>query len=142
MPATVDIRRNRGGAVTADALLEPWFSSLRSRLGGIRIFDAHTPLGCADPDGSCLGAAELRGALGVVDARAVVFPLAETGSYRAANDRILAAAAVVLRAALAGAEPRDAGPAPMTTAPAPGPLPERVHTLLVAAAVAGFPVLP
>ena len=43
---------------------------------------------------------------------------------------------------LAGAEPRDLGPAPMTSAPAPGPLLERVHTLLVAAAgrlTAGYP---
>jgi hypothetical protein len=85
-------RRRRRGALTADALLEPWFSSLKPYLGDIRLFDAHTHLGCADPDGSCLGAAELRAALGIVDARAVVFPLAEPGSYRAANDRMLAAA--------------------------------------------------
>ena len=84
--------RRTGGALTADALLEPWFASLRPRLAGVRLFDAHTHLGCADPDGSCFGAAELRAALGIVDARAVVFPLAEPGSYRAANDRMLAAA--------------------------------------------------
>jgi uncharacterized protein len=85
-------RRRRRGALTAEVLLEPWFSSLRPHLRDVRLFDAHTHLGCADPDGSCLGAAELRGALGIVDARAVVFPLAEPGSYRAANDRMLAAA--------------------------------------------------
>ena len=85
-------RRGRRGALTADALVEPWFASLRPHLGDIRLFDAHTHLGCADPDGSCFGAAELRGALGIVDARAVVFPLAEPGGYRAANDRMLAAA--------------------------------------------------
>ena len=85
-------RRRAGGALTADALLEPWFASLRPRLAGVRLFDAHTHVGCADPDGSCFGAAELRAALGIVDARAVVFPLAEPGSYRAANDRMLAAA--------------------------------------------------
>ena len=92
MAAATDSRLRRGGALTADALLEPWFAALRPHLGDIRLFDAHTHLGCADPDGSCFGAAELRGALAVVDARAVVFPLAEPGSYRAANDRMLAAA--------------------------------------------------
>jgi hypothetical protein len=92
MAGTVDSRRARGGALTADALLEPWFASLRPRLGDIRLFDAHTHVGCADPDGSCLGAAELRGALQALDARAAVFPLAEPGSYRGANERVLAAA--------------------------------------------------
>lgn len=48
--------------------------------------------GCADPDGSCFAADELREALDVVDARAVAFPLAEPGSDRAANDHMLAAA--------------------------------------------------
>ena len=79
-------------AVPADALLEPWFSCLRDRLGPTRIFDCHTHLGCADPDGSCFGVDELLGALAAVDARAVVFPLAEPDGYRAANDRMLAAA--------------------------------------------------
>ncbi len=43
---------------------------------------------------------------------------------------------------LAGAEPLELGPAPMTGAAAPGPLLERVHMLLVAAAArltAGYP---
>ena len=43
---------------------------------------------------------------------------------------------------LAGAEPLDLGPAPTLPAPGPGPLLERVHTLLVAAAArltAGYP---
>ena len=92
MSAAVDSRREHDGALTADALLEPWFTALRPHLRGVRLFDAHTHLGCADPDGSCFDAAELRGALAIVDARAVVFPLAEPGSYRAANDRMLAAA--------------------------------------------------
>lgn len=79
-------------AVAADLLVEPWYSCLRERLGEIEIFDAHTHLGCADPDGSCFAADELLGALDVVDGRAVVFPLAEPRSYRAANDRMLATA--------------------------------------------------
>jgi len=82
----------RAGALTGDALMHPWFAALRPYLGDIRLFDAHTHLGCGDPDGSCFGAAELRAALGVVDARGVVFPLAEPGTYAAANDRMLAAA--------------------------------------------------
>ena len=78
--------------MAADALLEPWFSCLRDRLGSTRMFDCHTHLGCADPDGSCFGVDELLGALAVVDGRAVVFSLAEPDGYRAANDRVLAAA--------------------------------------------------
>ena len=79
-------------AVAADALLEPWYSCLQERLGGLRLFDSHTHLGCADPDGSCFDLDGLLGALATVGARAVVFSLAEPFSYRAANDRMLAAA--------------------------------------------------
>ena len=61
-------------------------------LGATSIFDCHTHLGCADPDGSCFGVDELLGALAAVDGRAVVFPLAEPDGYRAANDLTLAAA--------------------------------------------------
>ncbi len=81
-----------GTALAADALLEPWFACLKDRLGEIRIVDCHTHLGCADPDGSCFDADELLGALEIVDGRAVVFPLAEPDSYRAANNRTLALA--------------------------------------------------
>jgi hypothetical protein len=81
-----------GGALAADRLIEPWLSCLHDRLGEIPIFDCHTHLGCADPDGSCFDADELLGALEIVGARVVVFPLAEPGSYRPANDRTLAAA--------------------------------------------------
>ncbi|HET6871071.1 MAG TPA: amidohydrolase family protein [Solirubrobacteraceae bacterium] len=80
------------GPTAADALLEPWLSCLRVPLGKFRIFDCHTHLGCADPDGSCLEVAELHRALEIVDGHAVVFPLAEPDSYRAANDRVLTAA--------------------------------------------------
>ncbi len=86
-------RRSADAAIAADRLLEPWLSSLREQLGDPAIFDCHTHLGCADPDGSCFEIEELIGALEVIDGRAVVFPLAEPGTYRAANDRILAAAA-------------------------------------------------
>jgi len=79
------------------------------------------------------------------------------------DGRTIAAAPLVLRAALAaglsaeqttmvtggqlerllaGAQPLDLGPAPTAPAPSPGPLLERVHALLVAAAArltAGYP---
>lgn len=80
------------GAVAADALVAPWFDCLRERVGAVSIFDCHTHIGCADPDGSCFGADELRDALRIVDGRAVVFPLAEPGSYRSANERVIRAA--------------------------------------------------
>ncbi len=97
MIATADVapaKHSRAvvAALTADVLLRPWFSCLEDRLADLRIFDCHTHLGCADPDGSCFDVDELVGALEVVDGRAVVFPLAEPDSYRAANDRTLALA--------------------------------------------------
>ena len=85
-------RRSRPGALTADALLEPWFASLRTAWGTsgsstpTRTSAAPIPTARASAPPSCAAA------LGIVDARAVVFPLAEPGSYRAANDRMLAAA--------------------------------------------------
>ena len=91
-PTAVHPRHHSPTAVDADRLLEPWYSCMHDRLPGVRIFDCHTHLGCADPDGSCFAADELRAALDVLDARVVVFPLAEPGSYRAANDRMLAVA--------------------------------------------------
>lgn len=90
-PRATDARGNVC-TLAADALVEPWVSCLKDELGELPIFDCHTHLGCADPDGSCFTADELRAALEVVDGRAVVFPLAEPGSYRVANDRTLAEA--------------------------------------------------
>jgi hypothetical protein len=89
---TETAKREPASAVAGDQLVEPWFSCLRERLRGVRIFDSHTHVGCADPDGSCFSADELRATLDVVNARAVLFPLAEPGSYRAANERVLAVA--------------------------------------------------
>lgn len=79
------------GAVVADALLDPWFSCLKERIPGVRVFDCHTHLG-SDPDGSRQTADELQDALDVVGARAVVFPLSEPGAHRVANDQMIAAA--------------------------------------------------
>jgi uncharacterized protein len=89
--ATADRSTQMAGAAAADVLLEPWFACLRERLPGLRVFDCHTHLGL-DPDGSCQTAEELRDALDVVDGRAVTFSLSEPDGYRAANDRMLAAA--------------------------------------------------
>ena len=88
-----------------------------------------------------------------------LFALVPPGQILFASDtpygRTVATATIVLRAAmaaglgaeqivgvaggqlerlLAGADPLDLGPAPMRSIPAPGPLLERIHTLLVAAA--------
>ena len=60
-----------GPGLAADAQLEAWFSRLPERLGELRIFDCHTHLGCADPDGSCYEVDELLDALAAVDGRAV-----------------------------------------------------------------------
>ncbi len=81
------------GAAAADRLVEPWLTCLGDHLAGAEISDCHTHIGCADPDGSCFGADELLDAMAIVGERAVTFPLAEPGSYRAANQRVLAVAA-------------------------------------------------
>ncbi len=80
------------GAAAADRLLEPWFTCLRERLPGLRVFDSHTHLG-SDPDGSSQTARELLDALDVIDGRAVAFSFSEPDGYAAANDRVLESAA-------------------------------------------------
>ena len=78
----------------ADALIEPWFESLREDLPAVELFDAHTHIGDNDPDGFRCSADELTDALALAGARGVVFPMQEPAGYRAANDRVLAAAAI------------------------------------------------
>lgn len=157
-----------GPGLAVDALLEPWLSCLQEWLGELRIFDCHTHLGCADPDGSCFEVDELLDALAAVDGRAVVFPLAEPGGYRAANDRRLAAAARLTAghpaeeylelARLACELPADHPDAPVATsvrelldrharylATDPsrrGPRVPGIHLIFVAAAIAHTPGLP
>ncbi|MGC9221596.1 MAG: amidohydrolase family protein [Solirubrobacteraceae bacterium] len=80
-----------GGALVADHLLEPWYRAISADITGLKIFDAHTHIGCADPDGSCVAADELTAAVELVDGHAVVFPLAEPVGYAVANERILEA---------------------------------------------------
>jgi predicted TIM-barrel fold metal-dependent hydrolase len=74
--------------VYADDLLKPWMRALPD----VSIFDAHTHTGANDPDGFGATAAELLDALALIDARAVVFTMAEPNGYPEANDRVIAEA--------------------------------------------------
>ena len=77
----------------ADLLLEPWYRTLLEELPDLALYDVHTHLGEDDPDGFTCRPAEHREALGMVGARAVVFPMQEPGGYREANERMIAEAA-------------------------------------------------
>jgi hypothetical protein len=79
--------------VYADHLVLPWLRDLLEHLLGVRVFDAHTHVGERDPSGFATTFEELLGSLEAIDARAVVFPLAEPGGYRGPN-RACAEAAV------------------------------------------------
>ena len=133
-------------ATGADRLLEPWFSCLKEQLPGLRIFDCHTHLGCADPDGSRFDGGELQAALEVLDARAVVFPLAESGSYREANDRRLAAAHAAdgRLVPFCRVDPRNGGleEARRAVEHGRGPRVPGIHLIFAAAAIARTPGLP
>ena len=78
--------------LVADELLAPWYSCLRKASPQMQLFDCHTHVG-VDLDGARLSVARLRQALALIDAQAVVFPLATRCGYRARNDRLLAAVA-------------------------------------------------
>lgn len=83
------VGRHPATPTAGDRLMAPWFRCLLDRVPGLSLFDCHTHIG-ADPDGSRLTLGDLRAALDVTGARAVVFPFAvEGGGYRAANDRLL-----------------------------------------------------
>jgi predicted TIM-barrel fold metal-dependent hydrolase len=76
-----------------DAILAPWWDRLQADYGGLSLYDAHTHVGQADPDGVKQTPEELLAKLERAGARAVVFPLHEPGGYPAANDHVLEAAA-------------------------------------------------
>ncbi|MGE5636215.1 MAG: amidohydrolase family protein [Nocardioidaceae bacterium] len=76
-----------------DELLLPWLERIRAELPGLSLFDAHTHIGEDDPDGFRCSPGELKEALELAGARALVFPLHEPAGYPAANDRVIAAAA-------------------------------------------------
>ena len=59
----------------------PFLDDLRSRVGGLDLFDAHTHIGHNDPDGFAQGAPQLLAQLEACDARALTFPMHEPGGY-------------------------------------------------------------
>jgi uncharacterized protein len=75
--------------VFPDELTAPWLRELRAELPGVALFDAHTHIGQADPDGFTCTPGELRATLRAADARAVVFPMQEPSGYADANDRVI-----------------------------------------------------
>ena len=75
-----------------DVAMRPWLERIVQETGPLDLYDAHTHIGCNDPDGYRQSAAELVEALTAADARGVVFPLHEPDGYAAANDAALAAA--------------------------------------------------
>ena len=79
--------------VDVDAILRPWWDRFRADHGDLALFDAHTHIGEADPDGARQTPEQLLAALNRADARAVVFPMQEPDGYGPANDRVLEAAA-------------------------------------------------
>jgi uncharacterized protein len=79
--------------VDVDGILRPWWDRLRADHGDLALFDAHTHIGVADPDGARQTPAQLLEAIGRAGARAVVFPMHEPDGYGPANDRVLEAAA-------------------------------------------------
>ena len=76
----------------ADAILRPWWDRFRADHGDLELFDAHTHIGAADPDGARQTPGQLLAVLDSAGARAVVFPLHEPDGYATANDRVLEAA--------------------------------------------------
>ena len=74
------------------AILRPWWDRFRADHGDLALFDAHTHIGDADPDGARQTAEQLLDVLGRAGARGVVFPLQEPDGYPPANDRVLQAA--------------------------------------------------
>jgi uncharacterized protein len=76
-----------------DAILRPWWRRFRADHGDLELFDAHTHIGTADPDGARQTPEELLDVLARAEARGVVFPLHEPDGYRAANERVMQVAA-------------------------------------------------
>ncbi|HWM11895.1 MAG TPA: amidohydrolase family protein [Solirubrobacteraceae bacterium] len=78
--------------VDVDAILRPWWDRILADHGDLALYDAHTHIGDADPDGARQTPEQLLAALERAGARAAVFPLQEPDGYREANERALAAA--------------------------------------------------
>ena len=97
-------------AAFADAGLEPWFEQVLAAVPGGELFDAHTHIGCNDPDGFKLAPEQLLAGLERAHARSVVFPMHEPDGYPPANDAALelAAASDGRVVAFARLDPADA----------------------------------
>src|SRR5215216_5053376 len=85
--------RVRRPMLDLEAILRPWWDRFRADHGDVSLFDAHTHIGIADPDGARQTPEQLMAVLAAADARGVVFPLHEPHGYPEANDRVLEAAA-------------------------------------------------
>ena len=73
--------------------LRPWAEVVLEQVPGLELFDAHTHLGCNDPDGMKQTGPELVESLQTASARgAFTFPFHEPDGYRAANDAVIEAA--------------------------------------------------
>src|ERR687895_1864060 len=79
--------------VDVDAILRPWWDRILADHGDLALFDAHTHIGDADPDGARQTPERLLAELARADARAAVFPLHEPDGYGPANNRVIEAAA-------------------------------------------------
>ncbi len=76
------------------SLIDPWARQLREQIPGLELFDAHTHLGCNDPDGMSQTPEQLLEQLREASARgAFVFPMHEPDGYPPANDMVLEVAA-------------------------------------------------
>ncbi|HUR84451.1 MAG TPA: amidohydrolase family protein [Solirubrobacteraceae bacterium] len=75
--------------VDVDSILRPWFQALMDEAGRPALFDAHTHIGCNDPDTFRQSPEELLTHLGSANARGLVFPMHEPDGYEAANDAVL-----------------------------------------------------
>ena len=80
-------------SVDIDALLRPFWDSVRDAHGPLALFDAHTHIGQNDPDGFKQTPAQLIEIMTNADARAVVFPMHEPSGYPGPNDVAIEAAA-------------------------------------------------
>jgi predicted TIM-barrel fold metal-dependent hydrolase len=76
-----------------DGILRPWWLRFRADHGDLELFDAHTHIGTADPDGARQTPEQLLDVLARAEARGVVFSLHEPEGYREANERVMQAAA-------------------------------------------------
>jgi predicted TIM-barrel fold metal-dependent hydrolase len=75
--------------VYAEDILAPWLTALREALPALDVVDVHVHVGLADPGGLLATEEEALDSLALAGAHGVVFPLAEPGGYRSANDRVL-----------------------------------------------------